>query len=165
MTARIVARRARDADCAELIEMYASAPLMAGGGRRDMLKAGLRALLADPALGFLVVAEAQRRIVGMLRVCYEWSPYRNGMMWWIENVYVKPEWRRKGVYKAMHAHVLAATHDDPHARGLRLYTEEDNHAARRAYQNVGMRGRMVEFFELDFVYGPPSERRDAPHDV
>ena len=44
--------------------------------------------------------------------------------------------------------------DDPAICGIRLYTDEDNHGARRTYESVGMSGYMMELFETDFVYGP-----------
>ena len=90
----------------------------------------------------------------MLRICFEWSPYRDGTFWWVENVYVVPDWRRKGVYSAMHKHIQSEAEEDPTICGIRLYTDEDNHGARRTYESVGMNGYMMEFFEIDFVYGP-----------
>ena len=161
MTAAITVRRADPADIAPLFQMYVNAPLLqmhvdnSGrlGSRRDLLRQGLCDLLSDPRLGFIIVAEVERRIVGMLRVAFEWSPYRNGTFWWVENVYVVPDWRRKGVYRAMHKFVYAAATADADVCGIRLYAEGDNHAARRTYASVGMRGREVEMFEIDFVYG------------
>lgn len=161
MTAAITVRRADPADIAPLFQMYVNAPLLQMhvdnggrlGSRRDLLRQGLCDLLSDPRLGFIIVAEVERRIVGMLRVAFEWSPYRNGTFWWVENVYVVPDWRRKGVYRAMHKFVYAAATADADVCGIRLYAEGDNHAARRTYASVGMRGREVEMFEIDFVYG------------
>ena len=38
--------------------------------------------------------------------------------------------------------------------GIRLYTEQDNTVARKTYVETGMRGKLTELFEIDFVFGP-----------
>lgn len=150
----ITTRKAIPSDFDTLFELF----IDSGGGRmgskRDLLRNGLRKLLSSPELGFIIVAEADGAIVGKLRVQFEWSPYRDGTFWWVENVYVVPEWRRKGVYGAMHKHVHDAAEADPAICGIRLYAEEYNYGARRTYESVGMKGFMAELFETDFVYGP-----------
>ncbi len=154
MSANIEVRKAVPADLDTLFQLY----IDNGGGKigqkRDLLRNGLRKLTSSPDLGFHILAEAEGEVVGMLRICFEWSPYRDGTFWWVENVYVVPDWRRKGVYSAMHKHIHSAAEDDPAICGIRLYTDEDNHGARQTYESVGMNGYMMEFFEIDFVYGP-----------
>ena len=34
-------------------------------------------------------------------ITYEWSDSRNGNIWWIQSVYVKPDFRGAGVFKAL----------------------------------------------------------------
>ena len=154
MSATITVRRAVPADFDTLFQLY----IDNGGGKighkRDLLRNGLRKLLSSPDLGFHIVAEAEGETVGMLRVAFEWSPYRNGTFWWVENVYVVPDWRRKGIYRTMHKHIHGEAEADPTICGIRLYTDEDNYGARRTYERVGMHGYMMELFETDFVYGP-----------
>ena len=154
MSATVTVRKAVPTDFDTLLQLY----IDNGGGKigqkRDLLRNGLRKLVSSPDLGFHILAEAEGETVGMLRVCFEWSPYRDGTFWWIENVYVVPDWRRKGVYTAMHRHVMDKAEADPGICGIRLYTDEDNQGARRTYEKVGMNGYMMEFFEIDFVYGP-----------
>lgn len=152
MTDTITARHATPADIDSLFQMYVDSGARLGS-RRGLLRKGLIALLSNPRLGFIVAAEAEHCIVGMLRVAFEWSPYRNGTFWWVENVYVVPDWRRNGVYRAMHKFVYASAAADAAVCGIRLYADEDNHAARRTYESVGMSGKIVELFEIDFVYG------------
>ena len=41
------------------------------------------------------VAELNGEVVGQTMITYEWSDWRNGVMWWIQSVYVKPEHRKK----------------------------------------------------------------------
>ena len=44
----------------------------------EVIGAGVRALLADPAAGFYLVAGIGRRVAGALMVTKEWSDWRNG---------------------------------------------------------------------------------------
>ena len=154
MSATISVRKAVPADLDTLFQLYIDNGGGKIGSKRDLLRNGLRKLVSSPDLGFHILAEAEGRVVGMLRICFEWSPYRDGTFWWIENVYVVPNWRRKSVYSTMHKHIQSEADADPTICGIRLYTDEDNHGARRTYKSVGMNGYMMEFFETDFVYGP-----------
>ena len=93
MGTTITAREATTGDFDVLFQLYIDSGGGKLGSKRDLLEKGLRELLILPDLGFIVVAEADGVVVGMLRVAYEWSPFRNGTFWWVENVYVVPEWR------------------------------------------------------------------------
>ncbi len=112
------------------------------------LAAGVDAVLSDPQKGFYLVADANGRVVGHLLVTYEWSDWRNGWWLWIQSVYVFPEARRGGVYRALHEAVRArvATHPEPVA-GIRLYVERDNTRAQATYAALGMRETAYRLWE------------------
>ena len=72
-------------------------------GRREhkrldeaVLRAGVRAVFADPARGFYTVAERGGEVVGQMMVTFEWSDWRNGWFWWVQSVYVRDDARRGG---------------------------------------------------------------------
>ena len=69
---------------------------------REVVEAGVRALFDQPGRGFYVVADAAEHLAGSLMVTNEWSDWRNGMIWWIQSVYVRPEYRRRGVYRSLY---------------------------------------------------------------
>ena len=71
-------------------------------------------------------------------VTYEWSDWRNGNIWWIQSVYVHPDYRRRGVYSALYKHVASLVQDDADACGLRLYVEDNNERAQKTYAALGM---------------------------
>ena len=98
---------------------------------------GVQALFDDPSLGRYWVGEVDEQIVGQLMVTYEWSDWRNGMIWWIQSVYVHPEWRRKGVFSALYRHVESLASDAPGVIGLRLYVEDNNARAQQTYEALG----------------------------
>lgn len=99
--------------------------------------AGVQAVLADPGKGRYFVAELDGRPAGCLMVTREWSDWRNGDIWWIQSVYVHPDFRRRGVFTALYRTV----EDQARSAGvrcLRLYMEHANHSARETYVRMGM---------------------------
>jgi ribosomal protein S18 acetylase RimI-like enzyme len=113
----------------------------------DVIGAGVRSLLGNPAAGFYVVAEQNDRIVGSLMITKEWSDWRNGTFWWIQSVYVRPDVRRQGVYKLLYRHVQELATNDPAVCGFRLYVERENGRAQTTYQALGMKETRYLVFE------------------
>jgi GNAT superfamily N-acetyltransferase len=113
-------------------------------GIADAAKARYFVAVRDvPLAGDETIAEP----VGMLMLTREWSDWRCGHWWWIQSVYVTPEHRRAGVFRALYAHVhaLASAQDD--VLGLRLYVERDNAAAMATYAALGMHDAGYRIFE------------------
>jgi ribosomal protein S18 acetylase RimI-like enzyme len=77
-------------------------------------------------------------VVGQLMLTREWSDWRDGWWWWIQSVYVAPDWRRRGVYRALHDAVVAEVDAAPDVCGIRLYVEPENETARATYRALGM---------------------------
>jgi ribosomal protein S18 acetylase RimI-like enzyme len=84
-------------------------------------------------------ASSSRRIAGQCMITTEWSDWRAGLFWWLQSVYVAPEFRGRGVFRAMHGHVESQARADPRVCGLRLYVESDNRQAREAYERLGLK--------------------------
>lgn len=116
---------------------------------------GVAALLADPAKGFYLLAERAGAAVGQLMVTTEWSDWRNGTFWWIQSVYVAPDARRTGVYRALYERLLAMAREDGRVCGLRLYVDRSNARAQATYRALGMDRAHYELYEVDFVFGSP----------
>jgi GNAT superfamily N-acetyltransferase len=100
---------------------------------------GVRAGLEDPHKSIYYLAEEEGRVLGQLALTFEWSDWRNGWFWWIQSVYVRPEARRRGVFRALYAHVEGLARADPKVIGLRLFVENANRVAQQTYQQMGMR--------------------------
>ena len=105
----------------------------------DLLTAGVKAALADSAKARYFVASRGETVVGQLMHTWEWSDWRNGMIWWLQSVYVQPEHRGRGVFRTLYEHVQQLAESDPGVVGIRLYIETRNDAARAAYERLGMR--------------------------
>ena len=105
---------------------------------RQHVDPGVRAVLSDARKGRYFVALADARIVGQLMHTYEWSVWRNGDIWWLQSVYVHPDFRRHGVFRALFDRLRSEAEADPAVVGLRLYVEEHNTRAHEAYRNLGL---------------------------
>lgn len=112
-----------------------------------VLARGIQRAFEDAHKGRYFIAESAGRPVGTLMLTWEWSDWRDGWWWWIQSVYVDTGFRRRGVYRALYAHVLALAQADPEVRGLRLYVERDNANARRTYEFLGMQDAGYAMYE------------------
>ncbi len=113
-------------------------------------RAGAHAPFADVGRGRYYLAEVDGRVVGQLMITYEWSDWRNGVFWWIQSVYVDPESRRQGVFRALYAHVESLARTDVGVCGIRLYVDRDNLRAQETYRRCGMRDGGYLVMEVDY---------------
>ena len=111
------------------------------------VNAGVKQLFRDSRQGFYLMAEVGGSARGSLMITYEWSDWRNGLIWWIQSVYVVPAARRSGVFTALYQYVKKMAQDDNAACGLRLYMEKDNLPARAVYMAMGMDTTPYQVFE------------------
>jgi len=122
----------------------------------EVITRGVEAVFDEPARGRYLVAECADAhgtpaSAGMLMLTHEWSDWRCGDWWWIQSVYVAPDFRRAGVYRALHAHVRALAAATPGVCGLRLYVEKENANAQRTYASLGMRDAGYAMYEEEFA--------------
>ncbi len=103
---------------------------------RSVLTSGVRRGLEDDSVCAYYIAEVNGEPVGQTAITFEWSDWRNGLFWWIQSVYVDARFRRKGVFRALYAHVQAKA--QPDVCGLRLYVIRENTRAIDTYRNLGM---------------------------
>jgi GNAT superfamily N-acetyltransferase len=109
------------------------------GKRLDPAKilGGVQALLGDSQHGCYFLAEAEGRVIGQIMHTREWSDWRNGEFWWLQSVYVRQDYRQRGVFRALMEFVFELAKQTPGVIGLRLYMEQENMAARRTYERCG----------------------------
>ena len=124
--------------------------------RRDVetLRAGILVLLQSGAPGRYWIAELEGRVVGQLLITFEWSDWRNRMVWWIQSVYVDPDARGRGVLRALYD-VVRREAQKAGAGGLRLYVNTQNVRATAVYAALGMNGDHYRVFEDMFADPPP----------
>jgi GNAT superfamily N-acetyltransferase len=155
--------RAAQAADTELLAQWASAMALETEHKQldaATVRAGVDAGLADAAKARYFIAmhdlpvagrETIGSAVGTLMFTREWSDWRNGDWWWIQSVYVAPEHRRQGVYRALYRHVEQLARATPGVIGLRLYVERDNQRAQQTYAALGMVDAGYRIFEAEFA--------------
>ncbi len=109
---------------------------------------GVRSFLNNPHYGFYIVAVHEQQTVGCLMITYEWSDWRDGVQWWLQSVYVRPEFRRMGVFHSMYKFVHGKAVLAKNVCGIRLYVDKDNKIAQNTYLALGMEPANYLVYEL-----------------
>lgn len=136
----IIVREARPEDLEPIVRFNCAMALETEDTILDTptVTSGVRRALADPAKGRYFLAEINGRVIGQLMFTLEWSDWRDGWLWWIQSVFVDPEWRGRGVFSRLYRHLAEAAAASEDVRGLRLYVESGNDRAQRVYRALGM---------------------------
>ena len=113
----------------------------------ETVRDGAMSVLEDSSKGWYLVAEYGGTMAAQCLITLEWSDWRNGHCWWIQSVYVVPEFRRTGVFSAMYAWISAEARGRPDVVGLRLYVEQENLPAYGAYRSLGMKKTPYVMYE------------------
>ena len=111
------------------------------------VRAGVEAVLRDPARGRYFVAESEGRVIGQLMITYEWSDWRNAQLWWIQSVYVAPAHRRRGVFRQLYHHARGHARQAGDVCAIRLYVENDNTPAQSTYHAQGFTDASYRVYE------------------
>ena len=98
---------------------------------------GVTMAMADEAKGKYIVARIDGKAVGSLMLTRAWSDWNCQWYLWIQSVYVEPQHRKKGVYKAMYSKVKEMAQAE-NVSQVRLYVDKTNTSAQQAYQRLGM---------------------------
>ncbi len=94
---------------------------------------GVEEVIDDENKGFYIVAEENGEIIGQTMVTYEWSDWRGKQIWWLQSIYVRKEYRKKGVMKAIINEIIKMA-KEKNVFMLRLYVYKKNKIAMKAYE-------------------------------
>lgn len=157
-TARVTVRAATPDDAATIADFNRILAAESEGRELDpdRLARGVRLLLANHTRGHYWVAEGEGRIVGQCMVTTEWSDWSAGRYWWLQSVYVVPDWRGRGVLRALWDQVVEEATALGDVASIRLYVERDNAGARKAYERLGMEESPYLVYEHRLPYGSDS---------
>ncbi len=97
---------------------------------------GSEYIIEHPKYGFYYLCKKNNELIAQLLVTYEWSDWRNKMIWWVHRVYVQPAYRKKGIFKEMMKHIEHwAKKEDIFA--IRIYVHNGNTSAFTIYKKIG----------------------------
>ncbi|KAG2423857.1 hypothetical protein HXX76_015017 [Chlamydomonas incerta] len=110
-------------------------------------RAGVLGVLEGKTHAAYYLLEQSGQVVAQLMITLEWSDWRAADIWWIQSVYVRPECRRQGHFRALYAHVREECRRAG-ACGLRLYADAGNDRAHAAYEGLGMSSHYKVFEDM-----------------
>ena len=154
-------RRGMVGDVGSIIEFQVAMAFETEGIRldREVCAKGVAEVYSNPYRGQYFVAEIfhesgspveadiQSEIVASLLIIPEWSDWRNGEVWWIHSVYVKPQYRGKRIFSQLYQHVKSIVESRDDVRGLRLYVDKRNSSAQSVYHKLGMTNEHYDLYE------------------
>jgi GNAT superfamily N-acetyltransferase len=122
-----------------------------------VVAAGAAAAIADPdRKGPYHLACDGADVIGQMQVTYEWSDWRNGWWWWVQSVYVRADYRGRGVFRMLYEHVRRRAREAGDVIGIRLYVERENHTAQATYRRLGMTTIPFDMMQESFLPGKPT---------
>ena len=140
--------RGKASDIEAIVRFQADMAMESEGTMLDMdrLALGVTSAINDEQKGTYLVARANDTPIGSLMVTREWSDWNNMWYWWIQSVYVMPEYRNQGVYRAMYTTLKDMAKENCVSQ-VRLYADRTNHSAQQVYRRLGMTESHYLMFE------------------
>ncbi|MDA8561157.1 GNAT family N-acetyltransferase [Nitrospinae bacterium] len=115
---------------------------------KDVLREGIEQALKREECHYFV-AMIGEKVVGQTMITYEWSDWRNGIIWWIQSVYVLPAHRKQGIFRVLFKYIENLAKVNPQVKALRLYVMHNNNAGQDTYQSLGMNDSGYIVFEKE----------------
>ena len=98
---------------------------------------GIKAGLENPGIArYWIIENENGNPVGNVSVVKEWSDWNCAFYWWIQSMFLLPNYRGIGLMKTLLKEVKLAAENE-NAIELRLYVHKDNDRAIKAYKKVG----------------------------
>ena len=110
---------------------------------------GVKTALNNRELGFYLIAESDGVPVRQLMVTKEWSDWRKREFWWIQSVYVHPDYRKNDVFRKLYTEVISLAKESGKVCVIRLYVDKNNTKAQNVYSKLGMIESNYLLFEED----------------
>jgi GNAT superfamily N-acetyltransferase len=138
-TQNFLVRRATRSDLEKLVSFAIAEASEAEKTSRspELIREGVKHGLKDDSVAMYWVLEKEdSEVIGNISVVREWSNWNSGYYWWIQSMFLHPEYRGKGLMsKLIEAVSELAKQED--AVELRLYVQNKNKRAIRAYRKAG----------------------------
>jgi ribosomal protein S18 acetylase RimI-like enzyme len=117
---------------------------------KDVLRDGIKQALKHKECHYFVAITAGK-VVGQSMITYEWSDWRNGIIWWIQSVYVLPNYRKQGVFRSLFFYIETLARNNSQVKAVRLYVMKNNNTGQLAYKSLGMNDSGYIVFEKENI--------------
>ena len=114
----------------------------------NILRDGIKQALKRNECHYFV-AIIDGKVVGQTMITYEWSDWRNGIIWWVQSVYVHRNYRRRGVFRNLFLHIESLARNHPQVKAIRLYVMNNNNTGQNTYKSLGMNNSGYIIFEKE----------------
>jgi GNAT superfamily N-acetyltransferase len=131
----------------QMMETFYTSPAVFTNGSKKIYEADFAACISDSPYIAGYVFEENNEILGYAMIAKSFSTEFGKPCIWIEDLYMKPQHRGKGIGTAFFQYVEHQFSDCV----LRLEAEEDNHRAIALYQSCGY--EILPYLELKKILG------------
>ena len=114
----------------------------------NILRDGIKQALKRNECHYFV-AIIDGKVVGQTMITYEWSDWRNCIIWWVQSVYVHRNYRRRGVFRNLFLHIESLARNHPQVKAIRLYVMNNNKTGQHTYKSLGMNNSGYIIFEKE----------------
>ena len=132
-------REANLADLESLVSFIMAEAAEAEGRQLSpgAVRAGVRAGLENPDVArYWVLENDQAGVIASISIVREWSDWHASDYWWIQSLFIKPDYRGQGFLR----HLLKVVRMKARLEDvveLKLYVHQDNRRAIAAYEKAG----------------------------
>jgi GNAT superfamily N-acetyltransferase len=115
---------------------------------RETVQQGVEAALIDPSIAKYWVLENQEgEAIGHISIVREWSNWSAGYFWWVQSMFIQPEYRGQKLMGRLTEAVQKAAKAE-NALDIRLLVHQDNHRAQKAYLREGFTPAPYKFMTM-----------------
>ncbi len=143
-------RRATKEDLEKLISFTLAEAIDSEGLKinNQRVMSGIKTALEDESIAKYWVLEASGSVIGSISVVMEWSDWNAGYYWWIQSMYIDPQFRGQGLMKLLLNDVMKKAREEQ-AVEVRLYVHHDNTTAIKAYATAGFEDSEYKIMRID----------------
>jgi GNAT superfamily N-acetyltransferase len=114
----------------------------------EMMRKGVKAALDDSTIArYWVLENDDGEIIGSVSVVKEWSNWNAGFYWWVQSMFIAPEYRAQKLMSHL-IETVRETAKKENALDIRLLVHQDNRRAQKAYRREGFSNAPYEIMIL-----------------